>query len=212
MDKYPLLRRALALGIILLFVRTGITPTIAHDIEKPSQSTSSGHWLYVGGSGLGNYSVVQDAIDNASDGDTVYVYHGIYSDFSTYYGCIQIKKVISLIGENKSNTILNGTGYARVLIIDADDVNVSGFTVQNGGAPELEGYSGWGIDISSGHRNVRIYDNIITENHLGIGIDDNSTDVLVYDNSIIGNYYGIETQGVNSFIKIYNNTISCVIG
>ena len=28
--------------------------------------------LYVGGSELGNYSKIQDAIDNANDGDTVY--------------------------------------------------------------------------------------------------------------------------------------------
>ena len=126
------------------------------------------NWLYVGGSGPGNYSVVQDAIDNASDGNTVYVYPGVYSDFSTEYGCILINKVISLIGENKLNTILNGTGYARVLIVDADEVTVSGFTGQNGGAPELEGYFGIGIDVANGHRNVRIYDNIITENQAGI--------------------------------------------
>ena len=55
-------------------------------MDKPSLATSSGNWLYVGGSGPGNYSVIQDAVDNASDGDTVYVYHGIYSDYSTYWG------------------------------------------------------------------------------------------------------------------------------
>ena len=194
MDNYPLIRKCLTVGIILFFVEACLDPVPAQNIAIASLPTMSGHWLYVGGSGPGNYSVIQDAIDNASDGDTVYVYHGIYSDFSTYYACIEIKKVISLTGENKFNTILNGTGYARVLTVDADDVSVSGFTIQNGGAPDFEGYSGWGIDISSGHRNIRIYDNIITENNIGIWIDDNSTDVLIYDNSIIGNYYGIETK------------------
>jgi parallel beta-helix repeat protein len=208
MDNYPLIRKCLTVGIILFFVEACLDPVPAQNIEIASLPTMSGYRLYVGGSGPGNYSVIQDAIDNASDGDTVYVYHGIYSDFSTYYACIEIKKVISLTGENKFNTILNGTGYARVLTVDADDVSVSGFTIQNGGAPDFEGYSGWGIDISSGHRNIRVYDNIITENNIGIWIDDNSTDVLIYDNSIIGNYYGIETQGTSSFIKIYNNTIS----
>jgi parallel beta-helix repeat protein len=208
MDKYSRLRKCLTVGIILLFVGTCLIPVTAQNKEKPSLPTSGGNWLYVGGSGPGNYSVIQDAIDNASDGDTIYVYHGIYSDFSTDYGCIQIKKVLNLLGENKLNTILNGTGYARVLIVDADEVSVSGFTVQNGGAPEQEGYFGVGIDVGSGHRNIRIYNNIITENQIGIWIDQNSTDVFIYDNSLIGNYYGIETLGISSFIKIYNNTIS----
>ncbi|MBN2065256.1 MAG: hypothetical protein JW771_00415, partial [Candidatus Thermoplasmatota archaeon] len=34
---------------------------------------SSGTRLYVGGVGPGNYSYIQDAIDNASEGDTVFI-------------------------------------------------------------------------------------------------------------------------------------------
>ena len=123
-------------------------------------------------------------------------------------GCIHIKTVINLIGENKFNTILNGTGYSRVLVVEADEVNVSGFTIQNGGTPERYGDFGAGIDIWSGHGNICIYDNIIKENYMGIWIEYDSTDVLIYDNSILGNYEGIEGDGVCSFIKIYNNTIS----
>jgi len=42
MDKNPLIRKCLAVGIILLFVRTGILPTIAQDTGKTSLSTSTG--------------------------------------------------------------------------------------------------------------------------------------------------------------------------
>jgi len=45
------------------------------------QSLASSKTLYVGGNGVGNYSSIQDAIDSASDGDTVYVYSGIYYYF-----------------------------------------------------------------------------------------------------------------------------------
>jgi uncharacterized membrane protein len=38
-------------------------------------SNTSGATLYVGGGGSGNYSTIQAAIDNASDGDTVFVYY-----------------------------------------------------------------------------------------------------------------------------------------
>jgi len=85
----------LAVGIILLFVGVTIAPAIAQNTEK-SQS-SRGDWLYVGGSGLGNYSKIQDAIDNASDEDTVFV----YDDSSPYYENLEIDKSIKLLGEIK---------------------------------------------------------------------------------------------------------------
>ena len=66
MDKYPQLGNVWLVGIILLFVGTCIIPVPAQDTEKPSLPTSSGKWLYVGGDGPGNYTRIQDAVDNAS--------------------------------------------------------------------------------------------------------------------------------------------------
>ncbi|MBE3138959.1 MAG: hypothetical protein IMZ53_00075, partial [Thermoplasmata archaeon] len=43
-------RKGLAVGIILLFVGTGIIPAIAQDTQK-TLLASRGDWLYVGGSG-----------------------------------------------------------------------------------------------------------------------------------------------------------------
>ncbi|MBE3093908.1 MAG: hypothetical protein IMZ52_02670, partial [Actinobacteria bacterium] len=74
MKQYPLIGKCLVVGIILLFIGTGIIPAIAQESEKPSQSTSRGNWLYVGGSGPGNYSSIQAAINATSSGDTVFVY------------------------------------------------------------------------------------------------------------------------------------------
>lgn len=39
-----------------------------------------GKTLYVGGSGPGNYTTIQSAINESSNGDTVFVYSGIYYD------------------------------------------------------------------------------------------------------------------------------------
>ena len=101
MDKNPLIIKYFVVGITLLFLGTTIVPFRAQEIEKSSLPTSSGHWLYVGGSGPGNYSVIQDAVDNATDGDTVFVYNGIYSDyFPDNFACVNIVKKISLIGED----------------------------------------------------------------------------------------------------------------
>jgi len=52
-----------------------ITPSVAVDTDKkPIMPISNGKTLYVGGTGEDNYTTIQDAIDDASEGDTVFVY------------------------------------------------------------------------------------------------------------------------------------------
>ncbi len=85
-----------------------------------------GKTLYVGGDGEGNYSSIQAAVENASDGDTVFVYSGIYSEHIT------IDKSIKLVGENKSTTIIDGRRRIGDLItVKADNVEISNFTIKN---------------------------------------------------------------------------------
>ncbi len=97
-------KKLLAVGIILLFVGTCLVPATAQNIEK-SLLTSRGNWLYVGGSGPGNYTTIQDAVDNASEGDTVFV----FDDSSPYVENIVVNTSLSLIGEKKETTIINGS-------------------------------------------------------------------------------------------------------
>ena len=56
--------------------------------------------LYVGGSGPGNYTMIQNAIDDASAGETVFVYNG------TYFENVIVNKTIDVIGEERNNTII----------------------------------------------------------------------------------------------------------
>ena len=80
--------------LICIFLILTVLPTSANIYHNSSlNSFKLGKTLYVGGNGLNNYSKIQDAIDNASDGDTVFVYSGIY------YELIDINKSIYLIGE-----------------------------------------------------------------------------------------------------------------
>jgi parallel beta-helix repeat protein len=115
----------LATGLILLLIGTSIIPITAQDIEKSSLQTSSrGNWLYVGGSGPGNYTKIQDAINDSSDGDTVFV----YDDSSPYNEQITVNKSITVQGENKSTTIINDGGFT----ISANYVTITGFLIQYG--------------------------------------------------------------------------------
>jgi len=117
----------LVFGIIILFISAGITPSIAVDTkEQFIMSTSKGITLYVGGTGEGNYTKIQDAIDDANDGDTVFV----YDEGSPYNESILIDKSLNLIGEDKNTTVIGGE-YVKVL--DSNNVNIQGFMITVGG-------------------------------------------------------------------------------
>jgi len=101
--------------------------------------TAKGDTLYVGGSGPNNYTKIQDAIDNASNGDTVFVYNGTYNEG------LNVNKSIDLIGEDKNTTIIKGSNWGLVVFISADYVIFSNFTIQN----QNPYYSSSGIMLNS---------------------------------------------------------------
>jgi CTP synthase (UTP-ammonia lyase) len=49
-----------------------------------------------------NYTSIQEAIDNASDGETIYVYNG------TYVENISINKQVNISGESIDGVVVNG--------------------------------------------------------------------------------------------------------
>ncbi len=204
MDKKPLIVKCLAVVIILLFVATGIIPSTALDTGKPLP-TSKGNWLYVGGSGPGNYSVIQDAVDNASDGDTVFVYSGIYNDYfpSGQWGnCVLVNKRINLIGENKYTTMINASGGWTVVRIQNDGVNISGFTIENSGGVFENG----GVVVMDWYDYINIYDNIFVNNNYGINLNSWNSHVMIYNNTIAFNGIGINIYD-NTECSIFNNKI-----
>ncbi|HVQ00963.1 MAG TPA: right-handed parallel beta-helix repeat-containing protein [Candidatus Thermoplasmatota archaeon] len=216
------MKKFLVVGITLLFIGIAIIPSTAQNIEK--SSLSRGHWLYVGGSGPGNYSIIQNAVDNASNGDTVYVYSGWYDRSSGIDYCVYLNKSISLVGENKNTTILTGSWEWAVVKIAADDVEIKGFTIQNleyGGRGILTSYPEfitrknitihdnifmrngmWGLDMVSCF-NLTCYDNMFTENWVGCRVL-TSGNVTLTHNFFISNEWGISIESASGIEVSWN--------
>jgi len=196
-----LLRKTLIIVIIFLFICMSITPSVAiDDIKRLTNSISSGNTLYVGGTGEGNYTTIQGAIDNATDGDTVFVYSRVYDEN------IIVKKTIQLIGENRNTTVIDGGDKEDVVKLTADGVTVTGFTIRNGGS--TFSYAG-GILLDTSSNSI-ISDNIIIDNGLyGIWVLENESSYTTISNNIISGNGEEGRGGLNIWLyQSSHNTIS----
>ena len=196
----------LSIGITILFVGMSFNSISGFQIDNKTINPSNrDNTLYVGGNGSGNYSEIQDAVDDASPGDTVFVYHGIYNKKEEYdYQLVKISKPIKLIGEDKNTTILNGSGKYSVVRIHSGGVELCGFTVRKDGG---ETYSGAGVHIWTSEmdklNNIKVYDNILKDNNLGLTIYDCKNSIF-HNNIFLNNYVGVKIlNSVNC--SVFNN-------
>ena len=143
-----------------------------------------------------DYPTIQDAINHADPGDTIYVYNGIYLEN------IVVNKSVILIGENVDFTILDGNGRGSVITITASDVTVSGFTIKNSGVSVGDS----GIFISAPSTSNVITGNKIINNNNGIVLY-TSRKNNISSNIILNNREGIALYTSSENILV-NNTIS----
>jgi len=136
-----------------------------------------------------NYQKIQWAINNASAGSTIFVNSGVY------YEHLIIDKALTLKGENRES-IIDGNGTGNVVTVTANNVDISGFTIQNSGLDFWD--SGICIYFSSYH-NIS-YNTLINNAH-GIWLDGCNYSTIT-DNEILNNQCGIGLSFSN------NNTIA----
>jgi len=179
-------RKGLAVAVILLFFSVSVIPsTGTTDVEKSTTSTFyEGNTLYVGGSGANNYTTIQDAVDAAVYGNTVFVYNG------TYYENLNIHTSILLKGQDQNTTIIDGNHTNTTITITSDHTIITGFTITHAGPTEYAA----GILIHANH--TYIHHNLIINNTpTGIRIphqtNDGITHITITHNSISDSHVGI---------------------
>ena len=160
-----------------------------------------------GGPGI-DFTNIQDAVDAANEGDTIYVYNG------TYYERISIPKSLTLIGENRSANII-GMGSGDCVYITAGGVTIEGLTIRNGNNGiyiygkeardniiinnTITHNHGSGIDVAFAGNYNFVINNIIAENDYS-GIDF----VYTNNNTIAGNNISFSENGICLYKSNYN--------
>ena len=185
MKKNQLLIRALVIGMVIMFIGASSLPGLAANVKIKNTQTKSmplmnrdiiyvdddntaGPW---DGTQAHPYQYIQDGIDNANAGDTIYVFNGTYTED------VYINKAVDLVGENKESVLVNSSSSSETIHLKVDHINMSGFSVTNNG--QTVGILFDGVD------NCTITNNIISNNTIGIRMFHSAQNTI--DNNYIAN-------------------------
>ncbi len=179
--EFHLMKKGLMLGVVFLSIGMLSTPSLGMHITIDFLSSQDFETiLYVGGIGPNNYTTIQQAIDNANGGDTVYV----YDDSSPYFEHLIVNRSIQLKGKNTTTTIIDGENQGDVVVLTTENITICGFTVQHSGDTAK---TDAGIESRS-NNNIITGNRIIQNGAYAIGIFLNgSSENLVSENNISEN-------------------------
>jgi len=163
-----------------------------------------------------DYSTIQAAINHANPGAIVQVSSG------TYHENLFINKTLTLIGEDKVNTIIVGNGHGiSVIQANLTTVNISGFTLTNGTNGimletcngsiirdnNVENHLSRGIWLYHSYSNT-VSDNLVSNSSWrGIVLCGHSSENIIIRNTIKDNPNGIALTGWDNLIY-HNNFIN----
>lgn len=127
-------------------------------------------WIVDDDDGPADFHTIQEAINAASDGDTIFVRNG------TYYEHVIVNKTLSLVGESIESTIIDGSNNGYAVDVLAPNISISQFTMQNAG-------SSWsGVNVESS--GTMIKNNLMIDNRGGVWVRPGSLNVTILNNTI----------------------------
>jgi nitrous oxidase accessory protein len=146
-----------------------------------------------------DYPSIQQAVDQANNGDTVFVRAGYYD------GAVDITKPISLIGEDNKAIINNWLDKIRAaILITSHNVTVSGFTIDNNSNDTIWSQKR-GIHLL-GANDCTIQDNIVKKcDSEGIWLYQSSNNHVI--NNTVENGSTCISIGASSNNQVTNNKV-----
>ncbi len=148
-----------------------------------------------------DYTVIQEAINASSAGDTIYIMNG------GYYEMITIDKDITLRGEIAGQAIINGSNLWDVVTILADNVTIIDLTIEASNHA-VSGIAGIHIEGS----NCTISGCIVRWNRNGIIIKDalepygHISNISIVDSHFEDNQWGVNAYLNSSGVSVRNCT------
>jgi len=172
---------------LLLVILVVASAVVAHSQLKPIANAQT--VIHV----PGDATTIQKAIYMAPRDARIEVAANVYHEN------LDVNQTVQLVGADKFATVIDGSYDAPVVDISKNDVQISGFTIRNGG-----GFAG--IDIAETTSGQQIFGNIIANNSIGI-------DSMAISNTITGNTFLNNSQKGISLLfsrshSISGNTIS----
>ncbi len=193
--------------ILNLYTNPGDSPVVVYVDDDYNETTP--------GWGYDHFNKIQYGVDAVNESGTVYVYNGTYNEW------VNITKTIELHGEDRDNTIIDGTGltYCLQALYPANNIVITNLTTQN--SQSIGVYVSASNSIidnvtSCWNTNYGFYpreyaSNVVIKNCLGHnntrGIFDKGTDGLeVYGCTFRNNTdYGMNTYTETTNIYIHHN-------
>jgi len=140
-----------------------------------------------------HFDRIQDAITMATSGDRIIVYEGIY------YEHVIVNKGVNIFGEDRDDTIIDGSNTGHVMEVTAHYADISTFTIQNGGNNGDDAI----VKVTSSGGDCKIIDNIIKGGTHGIYLDRCHQNTIAY-NTITSNENGTFLVSSENNLMEYN--------
>lgn len=135
------------------------------------------------------YSQIQQAIDNSSQGDIIEVKSGVYRENIHVYKTLTLEGIAS----GKGLPVVDAGGSGSVITITSNDTIIKGFNITGSGGC---GCGNAGIKIDSSNNIVQ--NNIIYKNKYGIYIQSGAENNTFQSNDLLENEITVSDSGSNN--------------
>ncbi|TQD24370.1 nitrous oxide reductase family maturation protein NosD [Methanolobus vulcani] len=155
----------------------------------------------VGGSGEADYPSIQNAVDNATDGDIILIYPGIYSEN------IEVDKELAILSttEDPANSIVEAKSTEdNVFYVTANNVTISGLTIR-GAVYDQSGDDKAGVWLDN-VKGCQIIGNNLT-NNIGVFLIDSNENKIINNIVFKSSLYGMWLQESSSN-ELFDNTVT----